>query len=109
MRCRASTGRPERCMAEPATNAFATQFDLPAPALEPPSDLASGVDPALRIVDGFVRGVGIVGRFGASPAMLAMKVASAGRPVRVTALVRLDGTAVRWWDRRVPASTPGRD
>jgi hypothetical protein len=87
---------------------FSTAFDPLVPALDPPAEVTSGTDPVIRTVDGFTRGVGIVGRFTTSPGMLALKVAAEGIPVRVDILVRLDRVGARWWHSRVPAKEQPR-
>jgi hypothetical protein len=87
---------------------FTTDFDLPVTALELPGMVVSGRDPAVRIVDGFARGIGIVGRFTASTGMLAVKVEAHGAAVRVETLVRLDAKAIQWWGRKVPADVQPR-
>lgn len=84
---------------------FATEFDIDVPTLEAPAVLGHGNDSAIRVVDGFARGVGIVGRFTSSPGMFAFKVAAHGMPVRVDVLLRVDGTSSNWWEQRLPSGT----
>lgn len=87
---------------------FDTIFDEPVDGLAVSSVVSSGQDPALRMVDGFVRGIAVVGRFATTPALLAFKVASHGQPVRVRVWVRFDWTSVKWWAQRVVGgSVPG--
>lgn len=85
----------------PAPCWFDTIFDEPVDGLRIASAVSSGQHPALRLADGFVRGIAVVGRFAASPGLLAFKVNAAGRPVRVRMWLRFDWTAVKWWAQRV--------
>lgn len=80
---------------------FDTLFDDPVDGLAVSSVVSSGRDPALRMVDGFVRGIAVVGRCAATPTLLAFKVAARGQPIRVRVWVRFDWTAVKWWSERV--------
>ncbi len=86
-----------------STLGFRTELDRPVPALPLPADVRTGMDPSLSVVDGFVRGTGIVGRFSAGSGLIGLKVAAGGRPVRVTVEVRADAETAAWWQHRVPA------
>ncbi len=86
-----------------STLGFRTELDRPVPALTLPAVVRTGRDPALSVVDGFVRGSGIVGRFSAGSGLIGLKVAAGGRPVRVSVTVRADAETAAWWQHRVPA------
>ncbi len=93
-----------------STPRFSTDFDRPLTGLEAPAVLISGSHPSVRIVEGFARGVGIVGRFTAANGMLAIKLATNGQPVRVEVVLRQDQESAAWLSRRAPADeerTPG--
>jgi hypothetical protein len=104
---------------------FATAEDQPVPVLELPATIDNGSEPALFVMDGFVRGLGIVGRFGASPGLIGIKVATGGlrdpdssarrsgadsgpRPLRITLTLRADGETAQWWEHRVKESVRPR-
>lgn len=81
---------------------FDTMFDRAVEPLTLPGELTSGAAPELTVIDRLVRGVGIIGRFAASPAMLGVKVRPTGRPVRVTAHFSIDSMSLDWWEERTP-------
>lgn len=81
---------------------FDTALDRPVAPLALPATVRSGGGAAIQICDGFVRGTGIVGRFSASPGLIGVKVAAAGRPLRVTLRLAADRETAQWWEHRVP-------
>lgn len=97
---------------------FATAEDRPVAALDLPATIDNGAEPAMFIMDGFVRGSGIVGRFAASPGLIGIKVAtgklwdsdtdSGPRRLRVTVALRADGETAEWWEHRVKESVEPR-
>src|SRR6476661_6254477 len=62
---------------------FETDFDEPVHPLRPSGVVSRGGDSALRIAEGFVRGVAIVGRFASADNVIAVKLAAQARPVRL--------------------------
>lgn len=96
-------------------NAFAdrwfgmdTEFDRPAARLAVPGAVTSGRGPELRLDDGLTRGDGVVGRFEASPALVAVKLAPVRGDVTVTVRLAADEDTAAWWERRVPESVRPR-
>lgn len=87
---------------DPTPFGMGTRFDRPTPALPVPGALTSGGQPELKLIDGFTRGDGVVGRFEASPGLLAIKVAEPTGPVRVTVDLAADADTAAWWERLVP-------
>ncbi|MGA8112722.1 MAG: hypothetical protein WCA46_03555 [Actinocatenispora sp.] len=81
---------------------FSTDLDRTVPPLPLPTTVRNGGDRSLSIADGFVRGTRIVGRFSADPGLIGLKVAAAGRPLRVTVEIRADAETASWWQHRVP-------
>ncbi|MBO0826808.1 MAG: hypothetical protein J2P24_03420 [Streptosporangiales bacterium] len=81
-----------------------TEFDRPAPRLDVPGAVTSGRQPVLLLDDGLTRGDGVVGRFEASPALVAVKLAPVRAPVTVTLRLVADEDTSEWWERRVPES-----
>lgn len=79
-----------------------TEFDRPAPQLAVPGAVTSGRQPELRLDDGLTRGDGVVGRFEASPALVAVKLGPVRTPVTVTLRLVADEDTSAWWERRVP-------
>lgn len=84
---------------------FQTAFDRVIEPLALPGELSSGAAPELTTVDQMVRGMAVIGRFIASPALLGVKVRPTGRPIRVTAHFRFDSMSLDWWEERI--TTPG--
>ncbi len=86
-----------------------TGFELPVRPAEIPGTLDRGDAQALQLVDGFIRGVSLLGRFFRSPGLIGLKVAppSSG-PVRITLTLGYDGATVSWWDDRVPDAVQPR-
>lgn len=87
---------------------IATDFDRPVPRLPVPGALTSGGQPQLQLVDGLMRGDGVVGRFETSPALVAVKLAPVAAPVRVTVHLAADDDTATWWERRVPENVAPR-
>ncbi|WP_112241485.1 hypothetical protein [Kribbella monticola] len=83
------------------TPRFQTAFDIVPVPLAVPGVLSSGQPSDLVLIDCMSRGVAVIGRFVASPALLGAKVAPSGRPVRVTAHFSFDGMALGWWQEQV--------
>jgi hypothetical protein len=91
------------------TPRFQTAFDQVIEPLALPGVLRSGQARELTTNDCMARGVAVIGRFVASPALLGAKVRPTSRPVRVTARFRFDGMALDWWQELVPIAVPFRD
>ncbi|TDU89340.1 hypothetical protein EV138_2904 [Kribbella voronezhensis] len=88
---------------------FQTAFDSVPQPLAVPGVLTSGRPSDLMLIDCMSRGVAVIGRFVASPALLGAKVAPSGRPVRVTAHFSFDGMALGWWQEHVPLDVSTRE
>jgi hypothetical protein len=85
-----------------------TEFDRPAARLAVPGAVESGRRPELRLDDGLARGDGVVGRFEASPALVAVKLAPVRGDVTVTVRLAADEDTAAWWERRVPVTVRPR-
>jgi hypothetical protein len=85
-----------------------TEFDRPAARLAVPGAVTSGRRSELRLDDGLTRGDGVVGRFDASPALVAVKLAPVRSDVTVTVRLVADEDTAAWWERRVPESVQPR-
>jgi hypothetical protein len=90
---------------------FLTVFDEPVPPLTAPGVVASGIDPAVQLVDGLFRGTDLLGRVTNADAMIGLKVAlPAGTgSVRVVVTLAMDDASLEWWDERVPADVRPRN
>jgi hypothetical protein len=75
---------------------LATRYDRPG-GVPAPAVLSTGSDPALRLVDGFVRGRRMLGRCRTSPAALGVTVEPAAHPLRFTIEFLLDRITPEWW------------
>ncbi|HEX6445453.1 MAG TPA: hypothetical protein VF053_10220 [Streptosporangiales bacterium] len=85
-----------------------TEFDRPPARLAVPGAVTTGRRPELRLDDGLTRGDGVVGRFEASPALVAVKLAPVPGDVTVTVRLAADEDTPAWWERRVPESVRPR-
>jgi len=86
----------------PLRLALQTAFETPVPSLPVPGTLTSGNRPELMVVDKVARGVALLGRFGATPALFGLKVRPNGGPVRVCVRFSIDDASVAWWEARAP-------
>lgn len=72
--------------------------------------VSSGLDPALRMVEGFVRGGAIVGRVSSPEAVLVLdtgcEAGSAGLVRQVEIEIAVDAESEVWWEKRATASCP---
>jgi hypothetical protein len=82
------------------TTRLTTEFDVPVGAVPVPLTLSRGDDPALRLVDGLVRGVTLPGRFQRSPALFGLKVEPTTDRTGVTITFGADATSDTWWKDR---------
>lgn len=79
-----------------------TWFDDIFEAAEVPTRLTGGASPEVVVMDGFVRGTGIVGRSNATAGLIGVKVDSGGRDLRVRLEISVDDATVKWWRKRTP-------
>jgi len=80
---------------------FLSSFDRPAALLGVPNTLSDGSHPALGLVDGFVRGRRIVGRFAEPISLLGLRVQPTNQRIDVSIQFHYDLESIRWWDDRV--------
>lgn len=66
--------------------------------------VSSGLDPVVRMVEGFVRGGAIVGRVAAAEAVLVVDTGSSGAARLVEVELAVDGESAAWWEKRATAS-----
>ncbi|MEP6462757.1 MAG: hypothetical protein ABJC62_04935 [Frankiaceae bacterium] len=66
-----------------------------------PVSFTRGDDPAVQLIDGFVRGRQSLGRFAVATGLVGFRVAADARPVRVTVQLRADEVSAKYWTGRV--------
>jgi len=93
----------------PGRLALQTAFETPVPSLPVPATLTAGNRPELLVVDKMARGVALLGRYGATPALFGLKVCPGAGTVRVSVQFGLDKTSTDWWEARAPEHLTNRD
>lgn len=88
---------------------LATRFDEVIQPPELPTTFSRGDAPAVQLLDGFVQGRQILGRFVVTPGLLGLRAAATGRAVRVTLRLRVDEESATWWRSRVGERTAAPD
>ncbi|MEP7330759.1 MAG: hypothetical protein ABI692_01590 [Terracoccus sp.] len=66
--------------------------------------ITSGRDPVVRMVEGFVRGMAIVGRASHSESVLVLETGSVDQALVIEIELALDPESGIWWDQRSPAA-----
>jgi len=93
----------------PVKLALQTAFEAPVPSLPVPGTLTAGNRPELLVVDKVARGVTVLGRYGATPALFGLKVRPSGGAVRVSVRFSIDNASADWWEARAPQHLKNRD
>ncbi len=88
---------------------LSTVFDDLVVAKPLPAVFARGDDPAFQLIDGFARGIRILGRFTTTPGLVGLRVVAGERPVRVTVALRVDHVSDEWWTERVAPPAGGSE
>jgi hypothetical protein len=84
---------------------FQTDFDAERQTFTVPLTVASGRHPAVAVVDGFLRGEAIVGRFESAPGLIGLPVRG-GNPVDVTLTVTADRRTPEFNDQGMAMGAP---
>ncbi|HKD97994.1 MAG TPA: hypothetical protein VKB69_10375 [Micromonosporaceae bacterium] len=85
---------------------FETEFDTRRETFTAPLKIASGQHPVVAVVDGFLRGEAVVGRFENGPGLVGFAVHSGGVPVDVTVTVAADRRTPEFNDRGLAMGAP---